>query len=100
MKSIKLLFILSSLLISLAAQTISFKPLTIKVIKNDVWITVISDKPWILSWSGDLKNWIVMDSDFPYAGEIQVKVLVDKGWAGMTSFGYYKLEYFAEYLKK
>lgn len=76
-----------------SSQYLSFRPLTIKVIKDDVWITVISNKPWILSWSGDLKNWVVMDSDFPYDGEIQVKVLVDKGWAGMTSFGYYKLEF-------
>lgn len=84
--------ILLSLCATLQANSLfNYRPLSIKVIKEDVWITIISEKPWTLSWSGDLKNWVDIDSDIPYDGEVQIKVIIDKGWAGMANFGYYKL---------
>ena len=66
--------------------------ITLNVIKDDCYITVISTQPWTLYQSGNCKNWWKLYSGKPmYSNSIQIIQFIDKGWASWARLSFYKV---------
>ncbi len=86
-------FICGFLLLLFSAGLFASEPrIRIQVEGADAFITVVSDVPWVLYQSGDLKHWWEIYRGQPATpGAVQMFTGVDKGWVRVAQKSFYKV---------